>query len=45
LLAALVLAQVAVSLLLPRGDTLTITSDIIQGALLLVATISFLPNA
>ena len=45
LLAALVLAQIAVSLILPRGDTLTITSDLLQGALLLVATISFLPNA
>lgn len=45
LLAALVLALVAVSLLIPRGNTLTITSDLIQGALLLVGTISFLPNA
>lgn len=45
LLAALVLAQIAVSILLRRGDALTITSDLIQGALLLVATISFLPNA
>lgn len=45
LLAALVLAQVAVSLILPRGDTLTIISDLLYGALLLVATISFLPNA
>ncbi len=45
LLAALVLAQIALSLLLSRGDTLTITSDLLQGALLLVALISFLPNA
>ncbi len=44
-LVALVAAQIAVSLILRRGDTLTITSDLLQGALLLVATISFLPNA
>ncbi len=44
-LGALVLAQIAVSLILRRGETLTITSDLLQGALLLVATISFLPNA
>jgi len=45
LLAFLVLAQTVVSLRTPRGDTLTITSDLIQGALLLVATAAFLPNA
>jgi signal transduction histidine kinase len=44
LLAALVLAQIAVSLLLPRGETLTVTSDLIQSALLLVASAAFLPN-
>ncbi|MGA9526520.1 MAG: histidine kinase dimerization/phospho-acceptor domain-containing protein [Terriglobales bacterium] len=43
LLISLTLAQVAASLLLPRGTTLTIVSDLIQGALLLIATISFLP--
>ena len=44
LLAALVLAQFAVSLRMPRGVTLTVTSDLIQSALLLVATAAFLPN-
>jgi hypothetical protein len=44
LLVALVLAQTAASLAMPRGDALTITSDIIQGSLLLVATAAFLPN-
>ncbi len=44
LLAALVLAQFAVSLRMPRGGTLTVTSDLIQSALLLVATAAFLPN-
>lgn len=44
LLAALVLAQVAASLLIPRGDTLTIVSDWLQAALLLLATGAFLPN-
>ena len=44
LLAALVLSQIAVSLRMPRGDTLTLTSDLIQGTLLLVATAAFLPN-
>src|ERR1035437_10828898 len=29
---------------MPRGDTLTIASDLIQGTLLLVATAAFLPN-
>jgi signal transduction histidine kinase len=43
-LAALVLAQMAASLLMPRGSILTITSDSIQGALLLVATAAYLPN-
>jgi signal transduction histidine kinase len=44
LLAGLVLAQFAVSLRMPRGGTLTVTSDLIQSALLLVATAAFLPN-
>ena len=44
LLTALVLAQTAVSVLMPRGPALTIASDLIQGILLLVATASFLPN-
>ncbi len=44
LLIALVLAQTAASLLMPRGAALTIASDIIQGSLLLVATITFLTN-
>ena len=44
LLTALVLAQTAASLLMPRGDALTIASDLIQGTLLLVATAAFLPN-
>jgi len=44
LLSALVLAQIAVSLRMPRGDALTFTSDLIQGALLLAATVAFLPN-
>lgn len=44
LLASLVASQVAVSLLLPRGSTLTIASDLIQGTLLLLATAAFLPN-
>jgi signal transduction histidine kinase len=44
LLAALVLAQFAVSLRMPRGESLTVTSDLIQSALLLVATAAFLPN-
>ncbi len=38
------LAQTAASLLMPRGEALTIASDLIQGALLLVATAAFLPN-
>ena len=44
LLASLVASQVAVSLLMPRGNTLTIASDLIQGTLLLLATAAFLPN-
>ena len=44
LLVALVLAQTVASLLMPRGDALTIASDLIQGTLLLVATAAFLPN-
>ena len=44
LLAALVLAQIAVSLSMSQGATLTVTSDLIQSALLLVATGAFLPN-
>lgn len=44
LLVALVLAQTAASLLMSRGATLTIASDLIQGTLLLVATAAFLPN-
>ena len=44
LLAALVLAQIAVSLRMPRGETLTVTSDLIQSALLMVASAAFLPN-
>jgi len=44
LLIALVLAQTTASLLMPRGDALTIASDLIQGCLLLVATAAFLPN-
>jgi len=43
-LTALVLAQMAASVLMPRGETLTIASDLIQGTLLLVATAAFLPN-
>jgi signal transduction histidine kinase len=44
LLVALVLAQTAMSVLMPRGEALTIASDLIQGTLLLVATIAFLAN-
>jgi signal transduction histidine kinase len=45
LLIALVLAQTAASLLMPRGNALTIASDLIGGSLLLVATAAFVPNA
>jgi hypothetical protein len=44
LLVALVLAQTAVSLLMPRSPALTIASDLIQGTLLLVATAAYFPN-
>ena len=44
MLVALVLAQTAASLLMSRGYTLIIASDLIQGTLLLVATAAFLPN-
>jgi signal transduction histidine kinase len=44
LLVALVLAQTAVSLFMPRSPALTIASDLIQGTLLLVATAAYLPN-
>jgi signal transduction histidine kinase len=44
LLVALVLAQTGASLLMPRGDALTITNDLLQGTLLLVTTAAFLPN-
>jgi nitrogen-specific signal transduction histidine kinase len=43
-MASLALAQVAVSVFMHRGATLTITSDLISGTLLLVATAAFLPN-
>ena len=43
-LVSLPFAQVAASLLMPRGTALTITSDLIQDALLLLATAAFLPN-
>jgi signal transduction histidine kinase len=43
-LIALVVAQTAASLLMSRGDALTVASDLIQGCLLLVATAAFLPN-
>jgi len=44
LLIALVLAQTAASVFMPRSDALTIASDLIQGTLLLVVTAAFLPN-
>ena len=44
LLALLVLAQATASLVIPRGDALTLVSDWIQGILLLMATAAFLPN-
>jgi signal transduction histidine kinase len=44
LLVALVLAQTAASLLMSRGEALTIASDLIGGSLLLVATAAYLPN-
>ncbi len=44
MLISLALGQVAASLLLPRGESLTIVSDVIQGALLVIATAAFLPK-
>ncbi len=44
MVALLVFAQVAASLLIPRGDTLIIVSDWIQAALLLMAAGAFFPN-
>ena len=44
LLIALVFAQTAASLLMSRGNALTVASDLIGGSLLLVATAAFLPN-
>jgi signal transduction histidine kinase len=44
LLVVLVLAQVAVSLFMSRGGALMVVTDLIQGALMLVATLAFLPN-
>lgn len=44
MLAALVLAQTAMSLLMQRGVALTTASDVIQGTLLLVATVAFMAN-
>ena len=43
-LIALVLAQTAAAVLMPRGYALTAANDLIQGALLLVATAVFLLN-
>ena len=44
ILIALVLAQTAAAVLMPRGYALTAANDLIQGALLLVATVVFLLN-
>ena len=44
LLTLLVLAQAAASLFIPRGTSLTLTSDWIQVTLLLVAAGAYLPN-
>lgn len=44
-LVALTAAQLAASLFMPRGTALTISSDLIQGLLLLVATLAFIPKA
>ncbi|MFY9558738.1 MAG: histidine kinase dimerization/phospho-acceptor domain-containing protein [Terriglobales bacterium] len=44
LLVSLVLAQATASLVIPRGDALTIISDLIQGTVLVIATAAFLPN-
>lgn len=43
-LLALVSAQLLISVLMQRGTTLTICSDLFQGTLLLLATAAFLPN-
>jgi nitrogen-specific signal transduction histidine kinase len=43
-LITLTAAQVAASLFMRRGEALTIASDLIQGLLLLVATVAFLPK-
>ena len=43
-LAVLVLALATASLVIPRGEGLTIVSDLIQGTLLLIAVAAFLPN-
>jgi hypothetical protein len=43
-LVGLVIAQTAASLLMPRGAAVIITSDIIQGVLLLVGTVAYLLN-
>jgi len=43
-LVGLVIAQTAASLLMPRGAAVIITSDIIQGTLLLVGTVAYLLN-
>ena len=45
LLVLLVLAQLGVSLLMQRGESLTIASDLIQTCLLVAATLAFVPNA
>lgn len=44
LLVSLAFAQVAASVLMPRGEALTVASDLIQGALLLAATVAFFPK-
>jgi signal transduction histidine kinase len=44
LLAALMIAQATASLVIPRGEALTIVSDWIQAILVLMATGAFLPN-
>jgi len=44
-LATLTAAQLAASLFMHRGESLTIASDLIQGLLLLVATVAFLPKS
>ena len=44
LLAGLVLAQIAASVFMQRGQSLTIVSDLIAGSLLLAAAVAFVPN-